>query len=495
MMLKGRSLFRSAGLSVWVKVFCILILLGDVLLQPWLAEHAFDSGDIGFYRDLPQRLRVIAVVAGEPDVRSDRQNFVVAAQEIFLPDASAARTDAGGVRAHEVSGKMMVKTYRYPSYAFGDVLDLNCLLETPPDPASQGARPAIASQPPVFEKFSYAALLAKDDIFVLCGNPGIRRVQALEAGAGANAGAGASGGAAGGALGVFGGALSAVWRGFWSSVFTLKAWLIERTNALFSEPTASLAAGILIGARRAIPQKILDDFNTAGLTHVLAISGYNVSMMIAVFGYLCAGAARRWRYAGMLFGVLGLVVLTGFSASVLRAAWMGCIALFAQAVGRKGSALHLLLISGVIMVLLSSRMILVDMSFQLSFLSTLGILIFMPKIEAFEQKLTARSGFLWISKIPAFMREGFCVTLAAQVFTTPLLFYQFGRFSLIAPVANIFVLPLVPWIMLFGFFAIVFSFVFFPLGQLVGFGAYVLVSVMLFLVSFFAGLPFAALQF
>lgn len=487
---KGWSLYRSAGLSVWVKVFCLLILFGDILAQPWLAEHVFDSGDIGFYRDLPQKFRVKGIVFGEPDVRTDRQNLVVEAREIFLPAATAGPgVGTGAARMHGVGGKMMVKTDRYPSYYFGETLDITCKLQTPPDPALQGARQAIASQPPVFEKFSYAALLAKDDIFVLCGNPEIQRVQASSAGSGGGAGA------TDGEESAFGGIRAAVWRGFWSLVFTLKSRLIERTNALFSEPTASLAAGILIGARRAIPQKILDDFQTAGLTHVLAISGYNVSMMLTVFGYLCAGTARRWRYAGMLFGVMGLVVLTGFSASVLRAAWMGCIALFAQAAGRKGSALHLLLISGVIMVLLSPRMILVDLSFQLSFLSTLGILLFMPKIEAFEAKLTAKPGFMWISKIPAFMREGFCVTLAAQVFTTPLLFYQFGRFSLIAPVANIFVLPLVPWIMLFGFFAIVLSFVFFPLGQIVGFGAYVLVSVMLFLVSFFAGLPFAAVQF
>ena len=147
------------------------------------------------------------------------------------------------------------------------------------------------------------------------------------------------------------------------------------------------------------------------------------------------------------------------------------------------------------MVFLSPRMILVDLSFQLSFLSTLGILLFMPKIEKLEAQLTENPKFSWIQKIPSFMREGFCVTMAAQVFTTPLFFYQFGRFSLIAPFANIFVLPLVPWIMFFGFCALVVSFIFYPLGQLLSFLAYVLITFMLFLVSFFASIPFASLQF
>lgn len=435
--------------SLVVKVVCVVILLADMLAQPLLSRPVFQPDTIAYYRDLGQRIQISGEIVGEPDIRPEAQNLVVEVAEIVSPVHVPVR------------GKIMVKASRYPEYHYGDVLKVSCLLETPP----------------VFEKFSYAGLLAKDDIYALCARPYITP------------------GGQGVGTGLENWGLVSLRRSFWKAVFSFKSAMIGRINELFIEPQASLVAGILIGARRAIPQKILDDFNTAGLTHVLAISGYNVSMMITVFGYLFRKAARRRRYSGMLFGVLGLVALTGFSASVLRAAWMGCIALLAQAAGRKGSAVHLLLVSGVIMVLFSPRMILIDLSFQLSFLSTLGILLFMPVIERLEQLLTSRPHFKWISKIPRFMREGFCVTMAAQVFTSPLLFYQFGRFSLIAPVANIFVLPLVPWIMLFGFFALVVSFVLFPAGQMIGFAAYALVTVMLFLVGVFAGVPFAALQF
>ncbi len=432
-----------------------MVILGlDILIQPWLAAPVIRLSEIAYYRDLALKVHFAGEVIGEPDVRSDGQNLIVEARKIFLPQGSVQK---------DVHGKVMVKARRYPEFLYGDILDISCKLQTPP----------------VFEKFSYAALLAKDDIFALCTQPNIR----VEKG-------GENNGGATGGLGVPSGM-----RAFWTGIFTFKSRMITRINELYSEPAASLVAGILVGQRRSIPQKILDDFNTAGLTHVLAISGYNVSMMITVFGYLCKRAARRWRYAGMFGGVLGLVVLTGFSASVLRAAWMGCIALLAQALGRKGSAMHLLLVSAVIMVIMSPRMMLVDLSFQLSFLSTLGILLFMPKIEAFEQKFTAKPRFAWISKIPPFMREGFCVTMAAQVFTTPLLFYQFGRFSLIAPVANIFVLPLVPWIMLFSFCGLAVSFLIPILGRFISFSAYVLVMVMLFLVDLFAHIPFAAFHF
>lgn len=435
-----------------IKTFCVLILGLDILLQPWFATPRFGVEEIGHYRDLGGKFQVLGEVTGEPDVRSDAQNLVVSVIQLSMVTGAVV----------PVTGKMMVKAQRYPEYRYGEILQISCKLQTPP----------------VFEKFSYAAFLAKDDIFVLCGQPGIRRINnapSVEWSVG----------------GFFDGAR----RGFWSNVFMLKGWMIARVNELYSEPAASLVAGILIGARRAIPQSVLDDFNAAGLTHVLAISGYNVSMMIAVFGFFCKGAARRWRYVGMFAGVLALVALTGFSASVLRAAWMGCITLFAQAFGRKGSAVHLLLVSGVIMVCLSPRMILVDLSFQLSFLSTLGILLFMPRIERFEEKFlkgSCRWPFACYKKIPAFMREGFWVTMAAQVFTTPLLLFQFGRFSLIAPIANIFVLPFVPWLMLFSFCGLVLSFLFFPLGQLLSFIAHVIVMVMLFLVNVFASLPFAS---
>lgn len=447
--------FSSGGhrwsLSLQVKIACIAVLALDIIMQTWLQPSSFAPENIAYYRDLDGGVRFTGEVVGEPDLRSDGQNLVVEAREIYLPGAGAS---PGPGIPKEVYGKVMVKADRYPERAYGDYLDIACRLQTPP----------------VFEKFSYAALLAKDDIFSFCTRPAIKKVSAAD------------------------GEREMLHRGFWRAVFAVKSSVIARVNELHSEPQASLVAGILVGARRAIPPDILQDFNTAGLTHVLAVSGYNVSMMITVFGYLLKGAARRRRYAGMFFGVLCLVAFTGFSASVLRAAWMGCIALVAQMTGRRGSGLHLLLVSGVIMVLFSPRMILVDLSFQLSFLSTLGILLFMPKIEVFEQQLTARPGFRWISKIPPFMREGFYVTLAAQVFTTPLLLYQFGRFSLIAPVANIFVLPLVPWIMLFSFLGLAVSFFLYPIGQLLSYGAYVLVTLMLVLVDFFAGVPFAALQ-
>ncbi len=438
--------------SRYVKAACLAVLSLDILLQPWLGVPHFSPDDIAYYRGTPLRLHFIASITSEPDVRSDAQNLTLEAEKIFLPT----------VQTKAVHGKVMVKADRYPEYFYGDELDISCKLQTPP----------------VFPAFSYEAYLAGSDIFALCTQPSIRK---------------AAGDKSGGA-GSWGNVFIASGQNFLKTIFWIKSLMMSNINKLFAEPQAGLIAGVLTGQRHGIAQDILDRFQATGLTHVLAVDGYKVSLMIAVLGYLGQKAARRRRYALVLFGILGLVIFSGFTASVLRAAWMASIAILAQAVGRKGSGLHLLLISAAVMVIMSPRMILVDGSFQYSFLATLGILLLMPKMERLEQNLLKKKHFGWIGKIPETMREAFWVTVVAQLFTLPLLL-ESGEFSLIAPVANLFVVPLLPWIIIFVFCALAGSFLFFPLGQLIAFVAYVFVTLMLFLADFFASLPFAAFHF
>ena len=211
-LLKIFKVERGVTGARWVKIFCVLFLVGDILVQPWLASPRFGVDEIGFYRDLGSKIHLVGEVVGEPDLRSDMQNLTVEVREVLV---------AGRVAVH---GKIMVKAQRYPEYLYGQILDITCRLQTPP----------------VFEKFSYAALLAKDDIFALCLQPRIW--------------------VAAGSSGESEGLITLLRRGFWGGIFALKSWMIARVNELYAEPAASLVAGILIGARRAILQGILDDF-------------------------------------------------------------------------------------------------------------------------------------------------------------------------------------------------------------------------------------------
>ncbi len=386
----------------------------------------FDTSDVAYYRDISRTVTVEGIIMSEVDVRSDRQYILIKTLYIF---------DQG--YRYAVHGKLLVKAGRYPEYAYGDRVKIKT------KPVS----------PPTFDTFSYSDLLAKDDIYVVAYNP---KIYLLEHGQGEL---------------------------FWELVFGIKKILSEQINMLFSEPEAGLVAGLLLGLRRSIPQGIMDDFSRAGLTHILAISGYNVSLMVVIFGLFFRNAGRKWRFFGMLGGIILLVLFTGFSASIIRAALMGGFVLFAILSGRKSNGLLMLFLSAFIMVFLQPRMLTVDLSFQLSFLATLGLIVCLPFIEKYFKKL------------PLFLEENLSVTLAAQVFTTPFILYKFGKFSLIAPIANILFLPFVPVIMFFSFFGIATSYVFSPFALIFNAVAWVLLKIMLAGVHFMANLPGAYVIF
>lgn len=427
--------------SFWFKVICIGILVLDIVFQSFFHPD-FQQNHIAFYKDLPFQSAVLAEVVQEPDVRSNAQYLVVEAKEIYLQ--STVRT---------LHGKIMVKSPRYPEYVYGEELFIRCKFQSPP----------------VLKGFSYADFLEKDDIFVFCGQPDISMMPS---------------GAAG----------FSFWKLFLSSVYQLKKSLTSRINELFVEPDAGLVAGILIGQRRSISQEILDDFHRTGLMHILVVDGYKFVVMMSVLAYFSMNFSRRFRTFFMMTGVLCLVFLSGFSASVLRAAFMTSASLVAQALGRKGSGLQFLLLSAVIMVFMNSH-IYMDPSFQFSFLSTLGLILFMPKIENFQQKLIKIYGWIFLERIPKFIREIFFITLVAQVFLTPLFLLQSESLSFISPVANVFVLPFLPWIMFFTITAIMLSYLSFPLGQICSFLVHIFIALILFLAQLFANVPFASIHF
>ncbi|MCA9373649.1 ComEC family competence protein [Candidatus Peregrinibacteria bacterium] len=351
----------------------------------------FDPTDVGFYTDMNQKVVIEAVIVSDPEVRNNAQYVIVA---------------AGKLDSFDVKGKILVKLRRYPQYKYGDVITLS----------GQLARPAE------FETFSYADYLAKDGIFAVMYQPQVRLIRHQE--------------------GMFDG---------WSLVYWLKHEIRDEIEKLFGEPGASIVLGLLLGMRASIPQVLMDDFQRSGLTHILAISGYNITLLITIVGTLLKGLGRRVRFVATWFVIFLFALLTGLSASVVRASIMGALMVFVIFQGRKTDGMNILLLSGFLMILVSPRILIWDVSFQLSFVSTLGLMQLMLLFEPY------------VKKLPAFLGEGLLVTLAATIFTTPIVLYHFGVFSIISPLANVIFLPLIPLIMLFSFFALVSSFLWLPI--------------------------------
>jgi len=226
-----------------------------------------------------------------------------------------------------------------------------------------------------------------------------------------------------------------------AALFAAKNFLVNRINRYVAEPQASLLIGILIGARKTLPDEIVEQFNRTGLSHIVAVSGYNISIIIVSLGFLARYAGRKVGFAVSLCIIVGFVVMTGGSASIVRAGIMGSLLLVASLVGRPYAVTPSLLLSAAVMVLINPRILFWDKGFQLSFTATAGIVYVLPYLESLTEAMPD-----WLE-----LKSILLTTFAATWFTWPLLVEGFGRVSLVAPVANLAVLPLVPWLMLFGF--------------------------------------------
>lgn len=265
-----------------------------------------------------------------------------------------------------------------------------------------------------------------------------------------------------------------------TKLLQIKYAYIHRINLLIGEPRSTLLLGILIGARRALPQDIQDQFAVTGTSHIIAISGYNISILVSALEFLARLIGRKASFVCSLILIFSFVIISGASASVVRAAVMGCLLLVSFNIGRLYSALPAVCAASVVMLIINPRILYWDLSFQLSFAATLGIMYLVPLFERLTEKTPE---FLGVKSI-------LITTLAATIATLPIITAQFGQISLIAPIANIFSLPTVPATMLFGFLS------WLPgVGPGFAFVANLLLKYLLFVVSSFAKIPHAAIQF
>jgi competence protein ComEC len=208
------------------------------------------------------------------------------------------------------------------------------------------------------------------------------------------------------------------------------------------EPEAGLAAGILVGLRERVSRAVAEEFTTTGLTHVVAISGWNIALVAGIVtGMLRAtGLGRRSRSLVVIAAIMGYTLLAGAEASVVRAAVMGGVVLLAREGGRPAGAVAALGLAAWGLLLVDPGMV-TDIGLQLSLAATAGLLALGGPAEEAVRRVTAGRAPRWIC-------ETLGVSLAAQLATLPLILLHFGRLSLISPLANLLVAPVVPLAML-----------------------------------------------
>jgi competence protein ComEC len=256
------------------------------------------------------------------------------------------------------------------------------------------------------------------------------------------------------------------------------------------EPEAGLAAGILIGLRDRVDRALAADFTTAGASHVVAISGWNIAIVAASIGALGGRLARRRRSLLTSAAILAYVVFVGASPSVVRAAAMAGVVLLARESGRAGRAAAALGWAAALLLVADPNLVR-DAGFQLSTLATGGLI-------AWATPLTDRLHRLGRGRLPGWLTEGLGVSLAAQAATLPVVLASFGRLSLVAPAVNLGVVPLVAPAMAAGAIALLAGLVAGVPGvpaavaSIGGLPAWALLGLIVGIVRAFAGLPLAS---
>jgi competence protein ComEC len=201
------------------------------------------------------------------------------------------------------------------------------------------------------------------------------------------------------------------------------------------EPQAGLASAMSIGLRDLVSRDVSNDFRISGLSHVVAISGWHIAMLGAVVAGMAGRIGRRPRTLVVLFAICAYAIFAGASPSILRAAVMASIVLVARESGRKGSASAGLALTVAGMLVVDPATI-SDVGFQLSAAATAGLLIWGTRCRDWLQTRLPR-------RTPAWLLESLAVSSAAQAATLPLVLLHFGTLSLVSPLANLLISPLV----------------------------------------------------
>ena len=227
----------------------------------------------------------------------------------------------------------------------------------------------------------------------------------------------------------------------------LRQGAAEVLAQVLPEPEAGLAAGILIGLRDRVDRDLAAAFTAAGVSHVVAISGWNIAIVAAAIAAMTGRLGRRRRSVVTIIAIVAYVAFAGASASVVRAALMAGVVLLARESGRAGRATAALGWAATLLLVADPKLI-GDAGFQLSSLATAGLI-------AWATPLTGWIETVGRGRLPHWLAESLGVSLAAQAATLPIILVSFGRLALFSPLVNLLVVPLVAPAMAVGMLALV----------------------------------------
>lgn len=392
-----------------------------------------------YYANINQEVQITGTIIEDPEAGDTSSRFVLKTERIWISSLNIQQ---------EIGGTILVYASALEDVSFGQRIKVTGRLEYPPDEGD----------------FSYRAYLARQGIYAWMPDAFIRSL----------------------GKGDVNPALELIHK--------VRGVALIEIQRLFPYPEAPLLSGILLGIESRIPDDLLQAYSRTGTTHIIAISGFNITILanltIALF-HRWLGRTRGLFMAGIV--IILYSVMVGADAPVVRAALMGSLALLARHLGRRTHGLTSLTVAGVVMTLISPQSI-YDVGFQLSFAATLGLILYAEPLR----RLAVQSFSKHISKINAqkwgsITAELLLFTFAAQVTTLPIIVWHFHQLSTVSLITNALILPLQPLLMILSGIATIAGMIWHPLGQLLAWLAWPFSALTNQIVQAFAAIPSAVL--
>jgi len=237
--------------------------------------------------------------------------------------------------------------------------------------------------------------------------------------------------------------------------------LSEKINLLYSPERRGIIKAMLTGEKSEIDPETRQLFSYSGTAHILAVSGFHVAIISFLIYTLLGFVSNRYlKFILFSMAVIGFVILTGIQPSALRAGSMAILLVFIKTMQRQVYPLNI--VSFVILIIVVFRPELIySISFQMSASAIFGIVLF---FRMFEQ--TMIDLFNVKSTLSNYAVKSLAMTFSASLVTVPLVAYYFNVFSVVSPLSNLFVIPLMSLVLIFSVFALIFSFVWYDIAQI-----------------------------
>jgi len=424
------SVFWNHEKSVIIGFSILFLVLGIWRFQQ--ADLKVQNNDLRGYVNQEQKVILSGMIVSEPKTGTNSSKITLKTEQLICGNQQIA-----------VSSLVLINTGRYPEYLYGDRIKAKGFLKAPSEDING---------------FNYKNYLKKEGIYSVMDYPEIELMG----------------------------------RGFGNplmgTMVSFKNKFQEASRRFISLPQEGLLEALIFGEESDISQDLKEKFNLTGTRHITAVSGMNITIIASLILslVLSLGFWRQQAFYLTIFLLVLYILMIGAPASAVRAGIMALFFLLAQHLGRLSSGGRAIVFAAVLMLVQNPFLLTLDIGFQLSFLAILGMVYLQPIFSN------------WLFKIPDFkifpLKSTLTATLSAQVFTLPILIYNFGYIPLISPFVNIlivpFLAPITVLVFVFGLSAILF----WPLAFVFSWPAWLSLTYIIWVIDSFSKLPFISLS-